>query len=228
MNLANTLTRRREPYHEVHGSGKEGGEAGYDGQPQDSSGHDPDHAPSIHDLEETLRFTELPPVDPEDRAILVERVIEEGVTENAYRNGSYPVIRSWATEPLEIREIRDAKSEDQEDRSGGAAVVVHLQAGQGQGEGFLEKTLWFREDGTLTAHFCWDPSAFPENTVFTTEISLGGEARVTATSGGEIWRFPIATFSKSERGFDETVQGESVLVRWPVTAGEGRVRIGMR
>lgn len=228
VNLANTLTRRREPYHEVHGSGKEGGEAGYDGQPQDSSGHDPDHAPSIHDLEETLRFTELPPVDPEDRAILVERVIEEGVTENAYRNGSYPVIRSWATEPLEIREIMDAKGEDQEDRSGGAAVVVHLQAGQGQGEGFLEKTLWFREDGTLTAHFCWDPSAFPENTVFTTEISLGGEARVTATSGGEIWRFPIATFSKSERGFDETVQGESVLVRWPVTAGEGRVRIGMR
>ena len=46
--------------------------------------------------------------------------------------------------------------------------------------------------------------------------------------GADVWRFPISTYSKSERGFDETVQGESVTVRWPVRAGEGWIRLSVK
>ena len=55
-----------------------------------------------------------------------------------------------------------------------------------------------------------------EDAFFSTELSLGGEAEILAAPEAEIWRFPISTFSKSEKGFDETVQGESVTIRWPV------------
>jgi hypothetical protein len=93
------------------------------------------------------------------------------------------------------------------------------------GAGTLKKGIYFKPDGTLEGHFKWDSSAFPPNALFTTEISLGGEASIEATPDAEIWRFPISTFSKSERGFDETVQGEAVLIRWPASIGAGRVRI---
>lgn len=53
VNLANTLTRRRESYHET-------GEAG-DSQQEGAHAEDASRAPSIHDLEERLRFRELPP-----------------------------------------------------------------------------------------------------------------------------------------------------------------------
>ncbi|MCJ7627077.1 MAG: DUF1926 domain-containing protein, partial [Longimicrobiales bacterium] len=74
----------------------------------------------------------------------------------------------------------------------------------------------------------WDPSGFPADAVFTTELSLGAEAAVLAVPDSASWRFPISTFSKSERGFDETVQGESVTIRWPVGTGWGRVRLARK
>jgi hypothetical protein len=40
-----------------------------------------------------------------------------------------------------------------------------------------------------------------------------------------VWSFAIATVSKSERGLDETVQGQSVTPRWPVATGEARILI---
>jgi hypothetical protein len=74
----------------------------------------------------------------------------------------------------------------------------------------------------------WDPEAFPQGSVFCTEISLGAEAQVAALPETELRRFPISTFSKSEKGFDETVQGEAVCAMWPAETGWGRVLIGGR
>jgi hypothetical protein len=71
----------------------------------------------------------------------------------------------------------------------------------------------------------WASENFPEDAYFSTELSLGGEAELLAVPEADTWRFPISTFSKSEKGFDETVQGESVTIRWPVKTGWGRVRI---
>jgi hypothetical protein len=91
--------------------------------------------------------------------------------------------------------------------------------------GTFEKRIRFESDGAVEVLYDWDPSAFPEDAFFTTELSLGAAADVLAVPDSESWRFPISTFSKSERGFDETVQGESVTIRWPVGTGWGRVRL---
>jgi hypothetical protein len=33
------------------------------------------------------------------------------------------------------------------------------------------------------------------------------------------------TVSKSERGLEQTVQGRSITVRWPIALGEGRIEM---
>ncbi|MGM0668932.1 MAG: alpha-amylase/4-alpha-glucanotransferase domain-containing protein [Gemmatimonadota bacterium] len=241
LNLANTLTRRREAYHTVNGSGDGGDEQHRNHEDEHGHGHHhgqghhhghgegnpgeghggSEGTPSIHDMENSLRFSELPPVDPEDRRIFLERVLDGGVRERAYRTGNYPVLKSWGRDPMELL----APEASREPASGKDALAVRLRVGESQGQASLMKTLHFLEDGTLEAHFRWDAEAFPPGSLFTTELSLETEVVIRATPEGEIWRFPVATFSKSERGFDETVQGESVLVRWPVSAGAGSVRI---
>jgi len=215
VNLANTLTRRREPYHELT---KDAGE-----EAADSGGEHTEHdaTPSIHEIEEGLGFTELPPVDPDDRAIFLERVLTGAVQEADYQQGDYPVFRSWATEPFRIVGIETAGGENDISRAVEACLIAC-------GPVALEKRLRFEADGTVEAHLRWDVVPFPPNAFFTTEISLGEQAEVTASPEAEIWRFPISTFSKSERGFDETVQGESILVRWPVSLGNASIRISRR
>lgn len=206
VNLANTLTRRREPYHELNENGEESA---------DTAG---DPTPSIHDLEEGLRFTELPPVDPDDRAILLERVLTEAVTETDYQGGDYHPFRSWAREPFRVVGIEKVGGEG---RSSPAIEIRMIACGPVA----LEKRLRFEATGAVEVFFRWDVAPFPPDAFFTTEISLGDVAQVEPSPDAELWRFPISTFSKSERGFDETVQGEALLVRWPVSLGGGSVRI---
>jgi hypothetical protein len=212
VNLANTLTRRREAYHEVRGRA-EGGVPTEEGMHPEEGG-----TPSIHELEDGLHFTELPPVDPDDRAIFLERVLTATVKETDYPKGDYPVFRSWAAEPFRIVGIETVGGED----THSPAIEVRMIA---CGPVALEKRLRFEADGTVELHLRWDVAPFPPDAFFTTEISLGERAEVVAVPEAEIWRFPISTFSKSERGFDETVQGESILLRWPASLGNASVRI---
>lgn len=85
----------------------------------------------------------------------------------------------------------------------------------------VEKTLRFTEQGEITISWEWNVA-----TGFTTEISstrpLNLEANPTAESSTE----PVETVAKSERGFDRTVQGEAVTLRWdaPLRAAELRIR----
>ena len=172
-------------------------------------------------------------MDPDDRAIFLERVLGPEVSFQEYVAGSYAVLRSWARYPFLVVDAAiwegGTGGEAGDPGDGGAeegrVLALRMRAGREGDVRPLEKELRFLEDGTLEAHFRWDPSAFPENALFTTELTLEEETRITATPQGEVWTFPVATFSKSERGFDETVQGHSYLVRWPVTAGGGCVRI---
>jgi len=252
INLANTLTRRREAYHDAEGragdgdrvSGDEGVE-GYGGHP--SGGHDggshagaEDRAPSIHDLEEGLHFSEAPPVDADDRAIFLERVLPASASEKDCRAGHLSPLRNWPREEMEVRKVvgvaPSASGEPlfpqaDEDTPGahpfqqGLALEITLSAG---GPGALEKRLRFQADGSVEAHFRWTPDDFPSDATFTTELSLGADADLSTVPAAETWRFPITTFSKSERGFDETVQGDAVLLRWPVAAGKGSVRLVLK
>ncbi|NNM05613.1 MAG: DUF1926 domain-containing protein, partial [Gemmatimonadetes bacterium] len=213
VNLANALTRRREAYH--HGSVEETD----DGEHlQASQGeNDGSTAPSIHDLEGEFRLSELPPADLDDRSIFQERVLPGSLGLDAYQGGCYEPLQSWAGASLRLVSLEEGGA----DESSWVEFSMETEGDTPR----LEKSLRFSYDGSVEVHFDWDPGAFPEDSLFSTELSLGADGRVLATPDSETWSFPISTFSKSERGFDETVQGESVTVRWPVHTGWGRIRL---
>jgi alpha-amylase len=212
VNLANTLTRRREAYHERTGEGEEAvGESGSNRDGQDTSS-----APSIHDLEDHLRFTELPPTDAVDRALFQERILPGDLELDIYRDGRFDPIRSWAEESLNLQGVE----------AGGDPTARWVEASLVDGkEGTFEKRIRFTEDGAVEVFFNWDPTGYPEDSFFSTELSLGAEGKVQAVPESTSWSFPISTFSKSEKGFDETEQGKSVTIRWPIHGGWGRVRL---
>jgi alpha-amylase/alpha-mannosidase (GH57 family) len=197
-NLADTLTRRREAYHRdvalapAHAAVDDGG------------------MPSIHALEEGLRFDTLPPADRDDRAIGVVRILEAGLEAAAYEAADYDPLRSWARETLAHRVVQDA-----------GGVVVHLFAA---GPGALRVEVGFGTDGALSLSYLWDPGAFPPDARFAPELSLNGEvAMAFHPEPKEVWRFDITTVSKSEKGADTSVQGVSVTPLWPAALGEARV-----
>jgi alpha-amylase len=209
-NLANTLTRRRESYHQK----PEGPEDPSSKEHSHDHGESAGGAPSIHDLEEDLRFAELPPVDEHDRALFQERVLPGHLGMESYRDGTYECLHTWATRRLQVVAVDKASNPNK--------LEILLSD---TGLGLLEKRISFHIDGTVEVLFAWDPAGFPADALFTTEVSLGAEGEVVMAPEAEVWRFPITTYSKSERGFDETVQGESVTIRWPIGTGWGRLRL---
>jgi hypothetical protein len=92
----------------------------------------------------------------------------------------------------------------------------------------LEKRLRCAADGSLSVAYRWDPRAFPPGALFAPELSLAHRVDFTCTPEADVWSFPIATVSKSERGLDETVQGRSFTPRWSVVVGEARITIPSR
>jgi hypothetical protein len=42
----------------------------------------------------------------------------------------------------------------------------------------------------------------------------------------EVWSFPFATVARSERGFEETVQGTSYTPRWAIRVAQARLTLG--
>jgi alpha-amylase len=158
------------------------------------------------------------PADRVDRALFQERVLPGSLVLEDYRRSGYEPIHSWATVSLRLLAVEESAE------SANAPGWIEVSLGTAD-QGAFEKTIRFTEDGSVEVLFHWDPSSFPEDSFFSTELSLGAEANVQAVPETTPWRFPISTFSKSERGFDETVQGESVTIRWPVQTGWGRVRL---
>ena len=167
-------------------------------------------APSIHDIEHALRLEEMPPIDLDDRAIFVERVLDDSVTQEAYAHAAYTPRASAA---------RMAMSHSHRTTDG--TVEITLRAPDGR----LEKRLTISTDGSVRATFTWEVAAFALTDWFCTELSLDAEHDMTTDANATTWSHPIETVAKSERGLDRTVQGVSYLVRWPVTVGRGEVAI---
>lgn len=201
-NLADTLTRRREAYHVTALEAESAAAAAND---------TPDAAPSIHDIEASLALTELPPVDLDDRAILVDRVLAGDVTPAAWAAAIYEPIMSWARQPMEARV---------EEQPGTVTIVLRTDT-----PSHLEKRLTFFPGGAVRAKFSWDGSAYPADAWFTTELSLSRPHPVRTSPHADVWEQPIETVAKSERGLDRTLQGRAFLVRWPVAVGEGEVTL---
>jgi 4-alpha-glucanotransferase len=195
INYGNTLTRRREAYHDLALE-----RASEHPDPADGS------TASIHDIEEGLRLDVRPPLDADDRALFVDRVLPRGVTLEDYARGDFWTIQSWAR-------CRCGVSVGQ--RNGGVEVVCSAPDGHSP----LEKRIRFEADGRITVSWRWDPAVAEAGDSFTTELSLAGPVRLAGAPAAEEWRFTIETVAKSERGLDRTRQGESVTLRWPAELG---------
>ena len=196
-NLADVLTRRRESYHEIPE------------QQAQAHGDNSSGTVSIHDIERASRLTVLPPVDAEPRAILVERLLGEDVSADDYANGKYKAIRSWAAVPMSARVSLNGDS---------ATVVL-------QGDG-LEKRLTFDATGCVDVAYAWNASGAPANAVFAPELSLTREVTLRLQPDTAVWRSKITTVARSERGFEETVQGLSLTPRWPARLGGCSLELG--
>jgi hypothetical protein len=200
INYANTLTRRLEVYHDRSPDGT---------APEPSDGG----APSIHDLEAGLRLDARPPLDHDDRALFVDRILPRGVSFEDYVRGDFWAILSWARERCTFSVER---------RKGGVEITCTVPEGRNR----LEKRIWCDAEGNLAVTWRWESSAAEAGDVFATELSVAGALRVSPTPPADEWRFEIETVAKSERGLDRTRQGESITLRWPVELGEANVELG--
>jgi alpha-amylase len=198
VNLANTLTRRRESYHRTTSA------------PAAQASSDGDAMPSIHELEEGLRVDALPPVDLDVRALFVDRILPGSLEEASYQAADYAPVHSWSRERFAA-----------ELTVGGGTLLLALEA---EGVHRLSKTYEMSESGVVVVAYRWDPAAFPEDAVFAPEVSLEVDPGVGfEPEPASVWRHPIVTVSKREDGLEESVQGESITPRWPAQLGEARI-----
>jgi hypothetical protein len=201
INYANTLTRRREAYLDLalersadHGAADEGGTA------------------SIHDIEEGIRLDVRPPLDADDRALFVDRVLPRGVALEDYARGEFWAVLSWARQRCGFTVER---------RKGGVEIACTVPGGRSR----LEKRIWCDAEGRVAVSWEWDPSAAEAGEMFATELSVAGAVALSAAPAADEWRFEIETLAKSERGLDRTRQGESITLRWPVELGAASVEL---
>jgi len=199
INYANTLTRRREAYHDTalehHAEASSGG----------------DGAPSIHDIEEGLQMDERPPMDSEPRALFLDRVLAKGLTRDQYAAGTYWPAHSWAQLGCNFKIER---------KHGTIAVVCSFA-----GDAWLEKKLEFTGGGAIAVSYRWNSAIGQADDFFAPEISLFAPLEIRAEPSAEVWTYSIETVAKSERGLDRTKQGNSVTLRWPVRLGEARLEV---
>jgi hypothetical protein len=200
INYANTLTRRREAYHDQaleraaeQADAPEGGAA------------------SIHDIEAGLRLETPPPLDAEDRALFVDRILPRGVGVEEFAGGGFWSIRSWARERCAVEVARGAKG------------TVEIVCRAGEGHARLEKRLRFEASGRLTVGWEWDPGIAQGGDMFATDLSLAAPLRLDCAPPAEEWRYVIETVAKSESGLERTRQGDAVTLRWPVELGGASV-----
>jgi hypothetical protein len=166
------------------------------------------YAATLTRRREAYHLDPLPPVDRETRALFQERVWPPGTTAEGILAGTTDSIHTWALESAEWKV---------EEASDGIQIECRM--------GGLDKMIRIRSDGTLVVSFEWKPDpSWPAEAWFTSELSLFRELEVSAP-GSVFWRHPIDTVSKSERGFDHTVQGESITVAWPASAGAASVTL---
>ena len=105
-------------------------------------------------------------------------------------------------------------------KQAGDQVSVVLTSPEGSPS--LAKEIQVSAPGGIGARYRWDAAG---EGWFTVELTLSGEIPL-AHDAEEEWRAPVETVSKSERGMERTRQGEAILLRWPLSRGEGSVTVG--
>jgi len=215
INYADVLTRRWEAYHDTalaeaaraakEAEAKAAAEAKAGGTKQAAEKSDAG-VPSIHDLEHSMMLIERPAVDLDDRALLVDRMIGAGVTAEQHAKAEYKPTKTWARAALSFDVIKSPN-----------AIEIFCS-----GDGF-EKGILFLEDGTIDVIWNWDATNATPGGRFATEISLFRPLEIETDA--ILWRAPVETVAKSEKGLDRTVQGESTTLLWDASLGHAELRI---
>ena len=195
VNYADTLTRRREAYHlpplNDHRSEHSGGSVA-----------------SIHELESGFGLAAPPPVDLDDRAIGVARVLPPDLAQASYASAQFTPVASWARSRC-----------DSEIVTSGECVEVRCRA-----PGF-SVTWSFSADGVIQATWTWDASSFGDGDRFAPEMTFAAPVRVDAPGSSGVWRDSVETHAKSERGLERVRQGESVTPLFDARAGSASLRL---
>ncbi len=199
VNIANTLTRRREAYHKVEVTGV------YVAQNADQAR---DSAPSIHDIESGVRLDSLPPVDLDDRALFVDRIVSSGTTRESFIEATYVPEYTWARMPMTFTIERGVNM---------VTVVMHDVART------IEKRLSFSADGSLAVDWRWKAGLGSADAWFATEISTSRPLDIVAGAGARAWSYDIDTVAMSERGLDRTKQGTAEVRAWPADSCAARL-----
>jgi alpha-amylase/alpha-mannosidase (GH57 family) len=206
INYADVLTRRWEAYHdaalaEAARAAKEVSHKAGSGSHGDSGG-----VASIHDLERAMTLVERPPVDLDDRALFVDRVLGPEVTPERHALASYKPLKSWARVAMAFEVIQEKDA------------VEIVCSGDG-----LTKRIRFAEDASITVSWSWDPWAFEPASRFTSECSFFRPLEIEVAPAATEWFAPVETVAKSEKGLDRTVQGESVTLLWNASSGNAKL-----
>jgi hypothetical protein len=88
----------------------------------------------------------------------------------------------------------------------------------------LEKRITFDAAGCLSVSYDWNVTGHPDAS-FAPELSLARAVPLRLQPDAEVWRSDITTVARSERGFEETVQGISITPRWPARLGRAALEI---
>ena len=212
INYADVLTRRWEAYHdtalaEAARSAKDAQSNAKHASKTSTTEKSADGGvPSIHDLEHSMMLVERPAVDLDDRGLLVDRFIGGDVTAERHAKADYKPVKTWARAALAFEVVE----------STGAIEVVCTGSG-------LEKRIRFTGDGEIAVSWIWDTPAIDSGARFASEISLFRPLEIETDS--ILWIAPVETVSKSEKGLDRTVQGESTTALWEASLGRAELRI---
>ena len=148
-------------------------------------------------------------LDAEDRVLSVERVLPDALRRESYERGDYVAAWSWAREPF---------TAGAEAGAGGVEIVLRAAG--------LGKRYRFPSSGPIVIEYRWDAAALGDGGGwFAPELSLARPVAIRCVPEAERWEYDLVTVSKSERGLEQTVQGRSITVRWPIAAGEGRIEL---
>ena len=167
---------------------------------------------SIHDIEAGMRLAEQPPVDADDRALFVDRVLPGDLSLDAYARGAYAPLRSWARSAGAFSDRRCRG------RHRGAAQLSH------GGRSAPEDRARGRRRPTRPSTTSGPPPRTRSTRSSRSSSRSSGRSPSPASPEPDRWTFPVETVAKSERGLDRTCQGESVTLRWPLPPGTGAPR----
>ena len=217
------ITRRLESYHvDAVARGQE-----------DASSAPTDATASIHEIEEGATLERLPPVDPNVRVLVRDRVLGGAVTFGDYRDGEFDALWSSGEAPLvEPERTTVGRARESEDTVGETTEVPAFvwrfgggagHAGAGGRAPVFDKSITLSDD-RLVVEWAWHAGDLPGDSWFAPELSLGCDVDLSFDPVPEdTWSYPIVTVSKCPDGFEEIEQGRSVTPRWPAALRRARV-----